>query len=118
MTRLTFSPKKLSRTCRTASELLATLDSASKSKTSLDAAVRSLAKSNRAEDADAVNVAMAECKPFATLLEAELKGAEAMLTSWKHLITSETKLAHVMRNGNSSLILGRAMQVSILVASQ
>ena len=97
--------------CRSASELRASMDRALRAKASLSAAVKALMKSNKQEDAEAVQAAIEVSKPDANLLEGDLQSAEDALCRWRALTACEMKLARAMKDGNSSATLARVLQV-------
>lgn len=97
--------------CRAASELRASLDQTARHKLALDSAVKALARSKSADDAEAVEAAVAAAGSDHQLLTEEVKAAEDALVTWKAFTAAEARLARALKDGSSSALLARAVQV-------
>jgi hypothetical protein len=97
---------------RVASDLRATLDAAARARGSLEAVLRGLGRGGRAEDADAVETAIAEAEAAGGhLLEGDVERAREALQRWRGAAASEAKLARALRDGANTAHLARTIQV-------
>ncbi|KAL6760662.1 hypothetical protein V8C86DRAFT_1058572 [Haematococcus lacustris] len=95
---------------RTASEARARLHDASRARSALDAAQRNLTRSQRSEDAEALEKALSDASRWEELLGADLARARTSLDTWRLHCASQAKLSRALREGPSSAALSRAIQ--------
>lgn len=97
--------------CRAASKQRIILDRAAKSKASLEAGIKALAKSGRREDAEALTTCILGMQPDAGLLQEELEAAQQALAKFEALAASQARLDKAVKEAGSSAAVERALQV-------
>ena len=89
------------------------MDQTARHKLALESAVKALGRSNRTDDAEAVESAIAAVGADQELLTDEIKAAEEAVALWKAFTAAEARLARALQDGSSSAVLARALQVEI-----
>lgn len=96
---------------RSASELRGCLDRATRAKAGLEAAVRTLARSRRPEDADQIEALIEGCEAEKHLLGEEIKAAEDAIAAWETATAAEARLQRALADRSNTAMLGKALQV-------
>lgn len=95
---------------RAASELRSRLDGATRARSALDAALRTLAKLARAEDAEAAERAIVEAEACGELLAPEAARGREAVARWRQAAAAEAKLTRALRDGVGSAQLARVIK--------
>ena len=97
-------------TYATAKELRAQLDAASKARSALDAAVRSLQRQGRAEDVAEAEHTICTAQSFGELLAVDVAAARGAVAAFQAASAAENKLARALRDGSGASALSLAIK--------
>ncbi|PSC75029.1 hypothetical protein C2E20_1867 [Micractinium conductrix] len=95
---------------KAASELRLRLDGASRARGALEAALRSLQKLGRQDDADGVERCIEEAEQCGELLTAEAARAREAVQRWRAAVAAEARLTRALSDGVGTAHLSRAIK--------